>query len=504
MSSGPPRPSVGGLENRMAKDQKTQRQPLAWARLRFLVVGPLLAAPPEAGALRKALEDLAARGWPHPTNPGPELRFGTSTIERWYYQARKANDPVAVLARRPRADRGTEKVFTAALLEALALQYGAHPNWSYKLHYDNIVVVAAKSPERYGAPPSYPTLRRAMHRRGWRRRRLPRNPTAGQERALERLERREVRLFEASAVHALWHFDFHHGSRRVLDERGQWHTPLCLCILDDRSRVCCHIQWFLAEDTRSLAHGLIQAFCKRGLPRSVLHDNGAAMLAAETVEGFERLGITPDPTLPYSPDQNGKQERFWGTIEGRLIAMLDRVDPLSLEFLNRATQAWIEGEYNQHHHEEIDTTPIERMLAGPDVSRQAPDLETLRLRFTRRETRIQRRSDGTIRVGGVRFELPSRLRTLTEVHVRWRAWDLTQAWIVDGRSNDVLATVAPVDVEENGRTARRALTPASEFEVPRPAPGTDPIPPLLAKLLAEHAATGLPPAYIPLGENDDA
>jgi transposase InsO family protein len=431
-----------------------------------------------------------------------EVRFGTSTIERWYYQARTAPDPVGALARSARSDAGKEKAISPTLLEELARQYGAYPNWSYRLHADNLAVVAARDRARYGAVPSYPTVRRAMQRRGWVRRRLPRNPTAGQQRALQRLERREVRLFEASAVHALWHFDFHHGSRRVVDPTGRWHTPLCLCILDDRSRVCCHIQWFLAEDARSLVHGLVQAFCKRGLPRALLHDNGAAMVAAETVGGIDRLGIVSDPTLPYSPDQNGKQERFWATIEGRLCAMLDRVEGLTLDFLNQATQAWIEGEYNQRLHEEIGTTPIARLLAGPDVSRPAPDLDTLRRRFTRCETRIQRRSDGTLRVGGRRFEVPSRFRTLREVHVRWRAWDLGEVWLVDGRTDACLATLRPVDREHNGRTGRRAL-PAPETEVPRPGPDADPIPPLLAKLLAEHAATGLPPAYLPLGDTDD-
>lgn len=502
MDAGPLHPPVGGTETEMTKDNGGQRRPLAWAHLRFLVVGPLLAAPPATGKLGSALAELAARTWRDPLDPERQLQFGVSTLERWYYQARKADDPVAVLAKRKRSDAGKEKALSPVLLEALALQYGGHANWSYRLHFDNLVALAKANPTKYGEAPSYPTIRRAMQRRGWARRRLPRNPTQGQERAFRRLLRQEVRLFEASAVHALWHFDFHQGSRRVVDAKGIWRTPLCLCILDDRSRACCHIQWFLAEDARSLAHGLIQAFCKRGLPRSILHDNGAAMIAAETQSAFDRLGIVSDPTLPYSPDQNGKQERFWGTLEGRLVAMLDRVDPLTLDFLNQATQAWIEGEYNHHHHEEIDTTPVLRMLAGPDVARPAPDLETLRRRFTRCEMRVPRRSDGTLRLGGLRFEVPSRLRTLRRVRVRWRSWDLTEAWIVTD-DDDMLATIRPVDVELNGRTGRRSLEP-SETEVPRPAPGTDPIPPLLAKLLAEHAATGLPPAYIPLGDKNDA
>ena len=54
-----------------------------WARLRFAIIGPLLAAPPAAGDLQAALAQLAARTWRHPLT-GLEVRFGASTIERWY------------------------------------------------------------------------------------------------------------------------------------------------------------------------------------------------------------------------------------------------------------------------------------------------------------------------------------------------------------------------------------------------------------------------------------
>jgi hypothetical protein len=54
-----------------------------WARLRFAIIGPLLAAPPAAGELREALNILAAKVWRHPFT-GLEIRFGCSTLERWY------------------------------------------------------------------------------------------------------------------------------------------------------------------------------------------------------------------------------------------------------------------------------------------------------------------------------------------------------------------------------------------------------------------------------------
>ena len=57
-----------------------------WAHLRFSVVGHLLAAPPDKGELRAAIEELASRTWQHPST-GEPVRFAFSTIERWYYRA---------------------------------------------------------------------------------------------------------------------------------------------------------------------------------------------------------------------------------------------------------------------------------------------------------------------------------------------------------------------------------------------------------------------------------
>jgi hypothetical protein len=36
--------------------------------------------------------------------------------------------------------------------------------------------------------------------------------------------------------------------------------------IDDRSRLVCHLQWYLDETAQTLVHGLSQAFMKRNLP----------------------------------------------------------------------------------------------------------------------------------------------------------------------------------------------------------------------------------------------
>jgi putative transposase len=306
-----------------------------------------------------------------------------------------------------------------------------------------------------------------------------------------------VRGYESSHVHALWHLDFHQGRLRIIDAGGEWHTPVVLCVLDDRSRLCCHIQWYLNETAEVLHHGLIQAFHKRGLPRSLMTDNGSAMIAQETRNGLLQLGIKHDNTLPYSPYQNGKQESFWGQLEGRLMAMLSRVEPLSLDFLNRATQAWVEMEYNRSLHEEINCSPIERLLQGPDCSRPSPESEKIKFAFTVHESRVQRQSDGTLQINGIRFEVPSRFRHFKRLHVRYQSWDLSMAWLVDERIGDLLAHIYPQDKTKNAHGKRRTLSPLPEDTHLPDETDSDPHPPLLRKLLAEYAATGLPPAYIP-------
>jgi len=466
----------------------------AWANFRFSVVGPLLSAPPGKGQLRREIERLSQKRYRHPIEENKEIRLGASTIERWYYKALRSQDPVRDLRRKPRSDIGCRAAMSPQLIEILDHQYHDNPAWSCQLHVDNLAVLVSRNPD-LGQMPSYSTVLRRMKERGWLKKANAKTP--GHKQAAERLEACEVRSYESGYVHALWHLDFHEGSR-VVDVDGSWHKAKALCILDDRSRLCCHIQWYLHETAEVLIHGLMQAFHKRGLPRALMSDNGSAMIAEETRQGLMRLGIEHKTTLAYSPYQNGKQESFWGRLEGRLLAMVHRVEPLMLRFLNEATQAWAELEYNRKLHHEIAASPLERMLAGPDVSRRAPGSELINQAFTAHQSRAQRKSDGTIQLKGVRFELPSRMRHFGRVHVRYQSWDLSRAWIIDPRTDEAICAIYPLDKIKNSDGRRRSRMPQGG----PPASGSDPIPPLLGSLLAQYAATGLPPAYIPKEEVD--
>ncbi len=472
--------------------------PTAWARFRFSVVGSLLSSPPAHGELKAALEALAGKTWTHPAH-GREVHFSAVTIERWYYKARREkDDPVGVLRRALRKDFGKVSL-PPRLAERLFAQYEAHKHWTYQLHYDNLGA-AAKADPSLGTPGSYSTVRRYMQAHGMVRK--PRAPkgTPGEIRAARRREEREVRSYEAEYVGALWHLDFHHGSLPVLTPRGQWEKPLALGILDDCSRLCCHLQWYLSEAAEDLTHGLSQGIQKRGLFRSLMSDNGGAMVADEVTEGLLRLGIVHERTLPYSPYQNGKQECFWATLEGRLMEMLEGVTELSLDFLNQATQAWVEMEYNRTPRRETGCSPVERFAEAPSVLRPSPSSAALRDAFRKEVKRRQRQSDGTISLEGVRFEIPGRFRHFRDVRVRYASWDLSHVDLVDHRNGTLLAPIYPLDRRANADGQRLLFEPLAAAEGGKPRASQRPeeeIPPLLKRLLAEYSATGLPPAYLP-------
>jgi len=94
------------MNDAMSNPSGPPRSHERWARFRFSVIGPLLAAPPERGELREQLKSLAAKNWQHPIT-GQRVQFGLSTIERWFYTARnEKKDPVQALCREIRSGQG--------------------------------------------------------------------------------------------------------------------------------------------------------------------------------------------------------------------------------------------------------------------------------------------------------------------------------------------------------------------------------------------------------------
>ena len=202
--------------------------------------------------------------------------------------------------------------------------------------------------------------------------------------------------------------------------------------------------------------------------------------------------------MSHDPYQNGKQESFWGQIEGRLLPMLEGVTDLTLAQLNEATLAWAEMEYNRKRHSEIGQPPLERYLNDKDVGQPCPSSRELQLAFTCQVTRTQRRSDGTFSLESIRFEVPSRYGHLEKLTLRYASWDLGWVHLCDPRTGAILCRLYPQDKKKNAQGHRALKTPPLSTG-PEP-DSSSPMAPLLKKLIAQYATTGMPPAYLPLGD----
>jgi len=183
------------------------------------------------------------------------------------------------------------------------------------------------------------------------------------------------------------------------------------------------------------------------------------------------------------------------------MAMLEGEENLTLKSLNLATQAWVEQEYNRTPHSEIKATPLERYLQGPSVSRPSPSSEDLADAFRLKASRRQRRSDGTVALEGQRFEVPGRYRYLELAHLRYARWDLGHVDLVDPIEGQTLCPIRPIDKAANALGQRKRLEPRDTVPLSSN-PST--MAPLLKELIADYAASGLPPAYLPIAEEDPA
>ncbi|WP_415840587.1 helix-turn-helix domain-containing protein, partial [Roseateles saccharophilus] len=220
------------------------------------MLGPLISRERLArGELQQLIRELSAREY---AIPGTRRRhLGEKTIQAWYYAWRR--DGLDALAPKPRADRGASKL-APALQEAILAAKRANARRSVR----QIVRLL----EAAGTVASGTLSRSAVHRL-LQRHGLSRSPAHEPE---------ERRSFAAEFAGALWYGDVMHGPR--VPHRGQLRKTYLVSLFDDASRLVTHSVFCLGETALDIEGVLKQALLRRGLPRKLVVDNGAAYRAS--------------------------------------------------------------------------------------------------------------------------------------------------------------------------------------------------------------------------------
>jgi transposase InsO family protein len=217
---------------------------------------------------------------------------------------------------------------------------------------------------------------------------------------------KDRRHFAYEKAGELWMSDVMHGPSVPVTDRKKKKTYL-IALIDDATRIVPYASFALSENTAAFLPVFEQAILRRGIPKRLYVDNGAAYRSHHLAIVCAKLGVTLIHARPYQPQGKGKQERFFRTTRMRFLAGLSATSLVSLEALNRAFWGWIEGEYHQAPHRGLDgECPADRWARHSDEVR-LPSTDLGDLFLFEQKRKVQK--DRTISLDGVLYEVDAAL-----------------------------------------------------------------------------------------------
>ena len=206
------------------------------------------------------------------------------------------------------------------------------------------------------------------------------------------------RKFEAELPNDLWQSDVMHGPK--VDVDGRQKKTYLIAMIDDHSRLIIYARFYLSENLASYLDAFENALSRRGLPRKLYVDNGAAFRSKHLQYVTASLAITLIHAKPYQPQGKGKIERWFKTVRSRF---LPHVTAASLPELNGALDRYVNNDYHQKKHSATGQRPPERFTSNMHCLRPAP--ENLKDHF--RKLALRKVSgDRTITLDGRIYEAP--------------------------------------------------------------------------------------------------
>jgi putative transposase len=383
---------------------------------------------------------------------GQARQFTWRTIQTWYSRYQKHG--VTVMENKPRSDKGKiRKVSLERVQEA----------------------IDALLPKVHGAP-----KRAVLYRLCIEQGLLTRSQVA--PRTFSRIvkqfdmlkpqaesDNKQRLAFAKAHANEMWQADTLYGPHVQID--GVAVQTRLIAFLDDASRVCCHGQFFPAENVDTLIEALRAAFYKRGVPACLYVDNGSIYTSKEIIQICARVGCL----LAHAPVRDGaakgKVERFFRSVREQFLCL--QLDLASLEALNRQFTHWVEEDYNAHVHSVLGMSPLDRFaLDRHRVRFLPPNQANDELFFVEEERHV--RADNTFSFHAVRFEAPRHLPDRT-VQVRFQRKDPATRVVVYYKG-ERMGQARPLDAIANDRPPKKPKSDPGEAAGPAPVRPQSPSP----------------------------
>lgn len=369
----------------LASDAERRKQV---ALFRYGLIADLVQLPVQHRGLYKLLAAKAEREY---EIPGTLRRHvAAETMRGWLRDYRRGG--FDALVPKVRSDLGAARAIPPHVVDVLCELKDADPDLS-------IPLVIKKAREEHSAVVTdelelpLSTVHRLLARRGLTKRRKDDGTS------------KDRRRFEYDEANELWMSDVMYGPKLRID--GRLRQTYLIAFLDDATRLIPHATFALSEGTTAYLPALEHAIRRRGIPKRLYVDNGAAFRSRHLALVCAKLGIALIHATPRSPQGKGKMERWFRTVRMQLMPTLESAAPLSIEVMNRRLAAWVEGEYHRAPHRGLGgATPMDRWARTSEHVRM-PGSDAGECFLFDAKRRVAR--DRTVTLDGVAFEVDAAL-----------------------------------------------------------------------------------------------
>jgi len=334
--------------------------------------------------LSDAIHRKARQQWDIPYSDRSSI--SATTIRRWLNVYLASAKDISSLYPQDRTDNGGTRVIddeTAAVLIETRKTYHDIPITEMIDLMEQRNLLPPKS------SPSLSTVYRFLKKQG----------------ALIAKPKTDRRRFEAEFPNDIWQSDVMHGPKFKIE--GKLRKTYLIAFIDDHSRLILNGTFYLKENLDCFLEALKIALMRRGVPRKLYVDNGAAFRSHHLAYIAAALQINLIHAKPYSPQGKGKIERFFRTVRDsflseQLVQELSMTNCPLMEF-NERFSVWLMDRYHQKIHSSTSETPLQRFKNGIEMVRAAPD--DLQSYFRRAVMRTVTK-DRVVHLDGKLYETP--------------------------------------------------------------------------------------------------
>jgi len=403
---------------------------------RFSLIAPVVNGTYEACSKMQYYRNIAAKTHTHPN--GKKVKYSSGTIKGWYLAYMKKG--IDGLLPKGRNDAGLPRSFSEEAIDKIHDIKEKYPYITTKMVYQKLVEDKYIKASEVSLSSVYRYIRDNN---------LKRNQMAPVER----------RAYEMEHSNDCWQGDTSYGPKIIIN--GKKVQTYLISLIDDKSRLVTHAEFFLNDNAINLQIVLKKAIKKYGIPKKLFVDNGKPYKNTQLNLICASLGIALIHARPYSGASKGKIERLFRTLKDGYINCVDWNVYSSLEHLNSKFNNHLNKEYQNKVHSSIKSTPKNRYLEDSELIRYKTE-EEIEACFLHRVTR-KVRNDATIKLNNIYFEVPQKY-IRQRINIRYHADSLTEAYIFNEK-NENTDTIYPLKKIDNSNIKRNSIDYTQILEV---------------------------------------